>query len=664
MISPDVNPEAVQIAVLESWNRLKDERVDKESRWQECLLAYDSRHGKGYAEVSQYKSRRYLPLSFEAAENVSSHLTQGIMPHDEWFQMMGRTPDDEKAAKAMAALMKWQHYRTGFRAKVALLMKQACIFGSVPWAVHWKQDYTYSADMEGHADNMAAYFAQQHLGQQGPPPQVPMQPKRIYDGPCLEVGNIFDYVQERHHLDVGYPLRIVRQTCSIEYLKQEAIKNNFGWSKYENIEDIRESNTSNLEASDSLKRQIELANGIADMPTDGVELLIAMGDIPLKGNGENAVLRNHICVIANRSTLIRCEPSPYAHGKSAWQLFSLVPDPLDLYGKGILESALGIQDLANVRWNQVIEANHRNINQEFVAVLDGIFDVDQFVSAPGAVHQVAQQGNLQALRAQVDVSSGFSELGFLKSEFNEATNAMKAFTTADYQKSATEISAIQGMMNSRFSEMIRHIETTFLIPCLQMQCDLNQQFMDEETWIRVIEPQQQMPALDPMGQPMPVPLYESMGPAPMKIAPEDIQGDLDIYPVGAQWIANQQQQVGQLTQWGQMMGAIPPAQAAIDWIEFGRVCAEKMQIRDSWRFIKSPQRVAYEQFQQYQQQLAMQAAEASGQQGGPSEQGGDSSGASASGGNGGVQSMAGTAQPGSAPASPGGQSSMGGPQTM
>ena len=651
MISPDVNPQAVTDAILESWKRLKDERTEKENIWQECWLAYNSKFGKGYTEVSQFKSRRYLPWSFKAIENGTAQAIQGVMPHDDWFKILGRTPDDEKSAAVMTSLMKWQHYRTNFKHKATMVIKQARIFGNCPWAVNWKQDYVYKPDLDQHAANMAAYMVDKQSGMEAMSPQVPMQVHRSYDGPELEVGNIFNYVQERHHLDIGYPLRVIRMVCSKAYLDEESIPNAFGWSKYENVENIRDESTQN-ERSDTLIRGVDQLLGLNDIPVDGVELLIAMGDIKLRSDGENSTLRNHVAVIANRRTLIRCEPNPYAHGKCPWNMFVLVPDPLELYGKGDLENALGLQDIANVTANQVIEASHRILNPEFTAVQDGVFDEDDFVSRPGAVHLVGTAGNLQILHKPDNTNLGFNQLQFLSGEFNEAANAMTHVAPGD-DPSATLTARIARNEDARTGDMIQHIYNTFLMPALQMEIDLNQQFMDEETWIRVIEPAQQ-PAIDPLsGQPLPYAKYESMGPAPMKIAPEDIQGNLDIYPVGADWIANQQQQVQQMAQIGQMAGAIPPAAEVIDWAEYIRVCAEKMGIRDTDRFIKSPQRVAYER---YQQQLAMQAQQASEQQA-------RSQGSGGSAPNRGTASVAGQSDGPKTPANPGGQSSMGGPQT-
>ena len=43
MIDPNVNPGAVVRAVTETCTRLKQERVDKETIWEECWLAYCSK---------------------------------------------------------------------------------------------------------------------------------------------------------------------------------------------------------------------------------------------------------------------------------------------------------------------------------------------------------------------------------------------------------------------------------------------------------------------------------------------------------------------------------------------------------------------------------------------------------------------------------------------
>jgi len=207
---------------------------------------------------------------------------------------------------------------------------------------------------------------------------------------------------------------------------------------------------------------------------------------------------------------------------------------------------------------------------------------------------------------------------------------MQSFSTEDYQKSATEISAQAGMTNSRFSESIRHIESTFVVPALEMQLELNQQMMDQATWVRVVEPQFNPQDIDPMsGMPR---MYDPVGPAPMQIAPDDIRGEFDIYPVGASWVANNREALAQMIQLTQVIAQSPAAQV-IKWNEFAKLAYEKANVRDAYRFIKSDGELIREW------QMAMQAQQ---QMGGTGSGPGGSGGPGGASGGGGVQSVAGS----------------------
>lgn len=172
MILPDIDQQQLASWLVTNWRKMKDERSHKEAIWQECWLAYTSKFGQTWQEIAEYRSKRYIPISKLAVESVAAHLTQGVMPHDDWFNILGRTPDDERGAKYMTALMKWQHFRTGWRKQFASILKQAAIFGCVPWAVLWKEDVRWVPDPEQHGENMGAYAAAVESGaaQAGVPP--------------------------------------------------------------------------------------------------------------------------------------------------------------------------------------------------------------------------------------------------------------------------------------------------------------------------------------------------------------------------------------------------------------------------------------------------------------------------------------------------------------
>jgi hypothetical protein len=392
------------------------------------------------------------------------------------------------------------------------------------------------------------------------------------------------------------------------------------------------SNTDNIiagsiiqEASDSYRIQTEALMGIHDIPKEMVELIEFWGDFP----SENGLLRNHVMVVANRTQIIRLEPNPLPHGKIPWNMFSLIPEPNEVYGKGILEPVIELQEVANKRMNQIVDANDLIVNPMFKVRNSGVIDFENFISAPGALHLVNDPDDIMPLVIPDHSSLGFQEMGFISSQFNDITGSMKAFSSQGNDKSATEIGAIAGMIDSRFTEMVKHIEQNFVLPALQCQIELNQGMMDEAVWIRVVEPGP-VQKVDPMtGMPR---MYDQIGPAPMLISPDDIKGELDIYPVGASWVANNQQQIGNMLQATQII-AQSPAQYVIKWNEFAKKLYQKMGVVDAYSFIKSDAEMAYEQ-----QLMAMQAQQQVGQAPGPGNNG-PTEGPSRAGG---VQSMAGT----------------------
>ena len=618
------------------WAQRKSERLEKERIWQECWLASVSKFGKTWDNLQDFRSKRYIPITQQAVEAVSSHLTQGVMPYDEFFAIYGRTPEDDARAKAMQSLLTWQHMKTGFRTRMHQLIKYATIFGNVPYCVNWAERKQLVPDEIGFNQQMMMAQQQAMMGME---PQIPeMAPtieKRVYDGPILEVGNIFDFCIDRHPNNPDYAPRCMRTFKSKAYLMD--MQTNDGYSVYENLDEVHESDGQN-DPSDGLKREVYRLEGFIDPPKNAVELLQFEGDLELPTPDGKRIFKNHILVIANRSKVIRFEPNPFAHGKCSWNMFVLYPEPGEIYGRGIVESTLGLQDVINVRANQVIEANTLVINPVFTNVQDGVFDADEFLSAPGAVYPVAAQGNIQPLHVIPQAALGFQEIGFMMAQHNQSTGAQAAFTTQDYQKSATEVAATAGMSNARTAETIKHLEYNALTPILTMEMLLNQQLMDEAVWIRVVGDINTGTVFDPnTGMPMTVP-----GPAVMRVAPEDIEGDFDCYAVGASNVANSQQQIGQTIQLISVLAQSPAAQV-IKWNELAKDLFQQARIRDAWKFVKTDQEIMLEQQQLFAQQLAMQ---------GPNEGAGGEGGANKAGSQprpSGVGSLAGMAEQHGAP---------------
>jgi len=432
---------------------------------------------------------------------------------------------------------------------------------------------------------------------------------------------------------------------TIGYLKNMSKMDSNGYSLYENIEGLG-NETIFRESSDSLKMMTERQIGIAKMPKDMVELIQFEGDIEIPdGMGGVTFYPNHILVVANRTRVIRFEPNPFYHGRPTWELFRLYEEPNELYGRGGIEPILGINDGIQSRYNQTIEANSLAVNPQFKYKEDGAFDPDLFISAPGMLHKMLDpQNNLLPLNVPSEASLSWKEIDFGINQLNLITGSSENFGG---DPSATQVSIQAGMSANRTRETLNHINYALLIPILEKEIALNQQLMDEATWVRIVSDSPGQ-ATDPAtGLPF------TLQPQQFQVNPEDIVGAYDVLAVGANQTSQNIQKSKDLLQITTSIAQSPFANA-IKGPEFVNEVYRMGGFFDAWKFIKTPEEIQFEQQQQLNQQLALKAAGV-----GPAGSGSKSSGQGNDGSPGpqpspgGLASMAGASEgPGELPGGP------------
>jgi len=602
VILPGIETSNVASWAAQWWVDRKNERLIKERIWNECILAVDCKFGETWEELEEYRSKRYMSLPWQAVETVSSSLVNGCMPSD-WFSILGRTPADDQKSKLMLSLLKWQHFKTKFRTKFKVFAKSACITGNVPYCVDWREETIQVPDDEAMAAQMAYNQMQQSMGLTVPQEAMmnfrPTKALRAYDGPDFHIGNIFDYVQDLQPSNPRFALRAIKFFRSKAYLDFKSQPDENGYSLYQNIDQVSDENIFR-DSSDSLKLMTERQIGIARMPEDMVELIQFEGDFEIpNGGGGSTYYPNHIMVVANRRTVIRFEPNPFLYGRPTWELFVLYPEPNETYGRGIIEPILGINDGIQVCYNQTIEARALIVNPGFKYKEDGVFDADEFISSPGMLVKCTDPANnVLPLTVPDKTMTGFHELDFAINQFNLVSGAQANFGGT----SATEVSIEANQSKERLKETINHISDDFLADVLEREIALNQQLMDEPTWIRVVSDGNGM-ANDPdTGIPFP------LAPQQMLVSPEEIVGQFDVLPVGANEVASDHQKAQELFQLttaimqSQMANAIKPT-------EFVNEVYKMAGFHNAWKFVKSPEEILFEQQQQFNQQLAMAEAE-------------------------------------------------------
>lgn len=639
-------------AALERHTYLNMNRRGRLWYWQECQYAWERKFGESWGEIMDSRSHRYIPSIFQAIETGTAQFMQALMPNDRCFKTLGRNKTSQSNAGMMEAKLRWDHYRMNFRKTFGQWMRSACIMGNVPWTVQWHTEHSTIPDEE-------LMMAKQEMVQAGLEVEIndpsglgyATSQKITFEGGRLIVGDIFNYVQERHPDDDRFAFRAYRSAKKADWLKAKwaGLVDPNGQPVYKHLEDLHDDRVEYNELGDSLKRAIDQSMGYSPLPRDGVELITFCGDLIVP---EVGLYHNCFGVIANRQHLLRFVANPFAHGLPPWQLFTLIPDPHDPfgYGTGLAEPILGIQDFVNVRINQSVDANSLAITPPLSIVVDGITDTHNIVWGPGENLWQRQQGNIMPMAVSKDaLSLSLQEIQYFKAEIASTTGTFGGTSATPEGASATESAGIQKSAGAVQAEQIKHIEQDGLIPILRMQASLNQQLMPpgDPVMVRLFVDEQGQITDPATGAIIPMGMHWA------ELTASDIQGEFDYEVVGASTIAQQANQQQMQMQFIQTVSQDPEFSMMFDKRKFFRRAMEKLGFTDAWEYIKSEEQVQYEQ-----QQLALQ--QQMGQQGsasGPPQGGGEP-------GRGGVSSLPGSPGGGGSAARPPYPQQLAGPSRM
>lgn len=619
------------------FERLDTERSGKVEDWVECGLAWQGKFGRGWKGVKPYRSQRYFGYPYSLTNAVVLSNLNSMMPHDDYFMAYGRTPERDHAGRVAAELLKWGHYKTGFRNDIREIMTYAAIFGNAPYKTDWVQQIANRPDYKSMAHRRGEKYAavvkaHEDMGQE--PPRVDEVPilvetiqaeDVVWEAAAVRLGSIFDYWQDRWHRGETYPMRIIRDVKSKYYLQTLATPDANGYAIYEDIDELNESDVDTAAADQSI-RNMHSRNNWNDRPSLGVELHEYWGDFEVDVEGERICFKNHVMVMASQTKIIRFEPNPYDHGMPPWEMWGWNPIPGETYAYGIIEPILPLNDALQVRWNQEIEARGLEVQPIFEVKVGGVLDIDAIRVYPGALYPSLDGNSVRKIDMGNSASQAMEEIGFIMAQMNEITGAARAYSTENYQKSATEISAIAGMNNAVNAERVKYTEDTLLLRAIRKQLQLHQQYMDQTITVRVMNPMGGDFKDPETGLPTSAPPF-------LTISPRDIAGEFDFVVMGASWLANRQNMAQAMQSVTLPILQNPALSAWIKPPEFITSVYQGFGIRDAWKFVMTPQEM-------YAQQAA--TASVPGQPGQPYPGGpGGPGGTAQVPGNGGTPSMAG-----------------------
>lgn len=466
---------ALAASVSDDFRRWKQARAQLECKWRECWEAYLCDVKGLYTEpdgATPDRSRIARPVLYESVEAIHSNLMNHLFPASErFFTVIGKTEADQVHAHTIEEYLQNKLEETGFLEKFSLFLKQAVITGNTVAAVPWKRL------TEVRRIDQAITLLGVTIGYQ----KIPVE-QIVFNGPDLEVIDIFDFVldPDASDFDSANVIRKVERSLS-------ELQSNPAYSYLEALNPTHEI----ADADDANKQSRRRAFGIDEaIPATGkspntVKLLEAWGDFTVG----DTIYRNHVCVVANDSTVIRFEPNPYDCGRKPFIFSSFIPVPNELYGISAIEKSLGLQHAINTLTNQKLDVINLSINSPFTYLInDDVFDPENMVTRPGALIPVKSHETLRPISYLNNFTVAFTEIGDLKNEIQEATGALKYFTGAegDTQRTATEVSALLNGGSQKFSSFLSHLEHSSLLPLLKLVFEQARQFVHEPESLRTI----------------------------------------------------------------------------------------------------------------------------------------------------------------------------------
>jgi len=499
-----------------------------------------------------------------------------LMPGNNWLGLESSTPGriehNDQAAKDITGLLHQQHYQIGFKQDISLMVKQAAITGNAPYLVGWREEFTtnypaYERAMaswqivhkeawDQYNKAMQGWEQQARIAQEqgAPPPPKPSlvapepppgNPELAYSGPSFETGSIFDYIVDPYSPDPSNPLIFKRSWISKSVLDTLSTKNRFGYSVYEDVEDLP---VLDRRTGQDAHTEVAMLNsfGLQAPPGDAVEIIECWGTIETnKEAGGKEAYTSFVGAIANRGKLCRFEPSYFWSGKSPNGLCKYRDVPGQVYGIGALEPVLGLQDLINVRVNQLIDIVSFSVNPEYKAVDDGIVE-DQFSSAPNKVHWVGVIDNLVPLQKDFQsLNAAMADVEMLKAEFRNMVKSVGS-GIGTQGESATKTRQAGAAIGGDLGKIATYIEDSALAPIIDLMIELNAQYLPPGTAVRMMED----------GQPL-----------IKQLSPESLRKGWVCRVTGTRHTLDKQERLDKLMMFTQLVMGSPLATAAVDLLE-------------------------------------------------------------------------------------------------
>jgi hypothetical protein len=417
--------------ILERYETASQFRSEFEEKWKRYYRLYRS---KSPAKDDMTKANLFIPEVFTTIETIMPRLVSGYLATSKPpVDLVGREIKDHQNAEATKALITYQYENLDFPIFLNDYVKPALLYGTSIAKVYWKHD------------------------------------PRSYDGPMLEVVDIFDFFIDPEARSIDDARFVIhRKMISMEELKE---RQKLGI--YKNVDRIKHGEGTDQNRNPALDRD-EVTARIEDIR-----------DVELLEYWEN----DRVVVVANRDVILRDSANPFSHGKKPFVDINFITVPHEFYGIGIIEPLEGLQNELNTKRNQRLDNVNLIINRMWMMQSGAIDDIRQLRSRPGGVIVTNDINGLKPLPVDDVTTSSYNEEERVVRDIHN-TSGINEFVRGNQVMggniTATEVKIKSEQATTRLDYNLKMMSEKGIRKITQMVIQLNQQFIDMPKVIRIV----------------------------------------------------------------------------------------------------------------------------------------------------------------------------------
>jgi len=461
-----VTPTSLARQLSGLYNNWWIQRSTKEGEWRELrnyLFATDTT--KTTNSKLPWKNKTTIPKLTQIRDNLHANYLDALFPNDDWLRWEGYSMESANKGKrkAIEAYMTNKLRESGFRETISKLVYDYIDYGNVFGEVQWVN--------EVHIDPTTGEEVTNYVG-----------PKAVRVSP-------FDIIINPTAPSFKDSPKFTRYIKSIAELKKDIKNSNslgFDEGVLNKILETRRSLTSFRmeDINKAVGYSIDGFGSLQEYYQSGmVELLEFEGDVYDEIN--DVLLENKIITIVDRTHVIRNIDNPSWLGTDSKVHVGWRDRPDNLYSMGPLDNLVGLQYRVDHLENLKADALDMTIHPP----LKKRGQVDPFVWAPGAMIDMAEDGDVVPMPPNQAAFMVNNEIGALLALMEEMAGAPKEAMgfRSPGEKTAFEVDALNNAAQRIFRNKINKFEIEFMEPLINKMLEFAKRNMNSADLVRVMD---------------------------------------------------------------------------------------------------------------------------------------------------------------------------------